>query len=55
VGRAAWVEASKRFLETFSKVVETIYDCALDQSRWQNTLPQIAKLCRGHATSLDIP
>jgi DNA-binding CsgD family transcriptional regulator/PAS domain-containing protein len=33
-------------LETFSKVVETIYDCALDSTRWQNTIRLIAELCR---------
>jgi DNA-binding CsgD family transcriptional regulator len=33
-------------LETFSKVVEAIYDCALDPYRWQNTIRLIADLCR---------
>jgi DNA-binding CsgD family transcriptional regulator/PAS domain-containing protein len=33
-------------LETFSKVVEAIYDCALDPTRWQNTISLIAQLCR---------
>jgi DNA-binding CsgD family transcriptional regulator/PAS domain-containing protein len=33
-------------LKTFSKVVEAIYDCALDSTRWQNTIRLIAELCR---------
>src|SRR5262249_52717966 len=33
-------------LETFSKVVEAIYDCALDPKHWQNTIRLIADLCR---------
>jgi DNA-binding CsgD family transcriptional regulator/PAS domain-containing protein len=32
-------------LQTFSKVVEAIYDCALDPNRWQDTVPMIARLC----------
>ena len=32
-------------LETFSKVVEAIYDCALDPTRWQDTIRLIAELC----------
>jgi DNA-binding CsgD family transcriptional regulator/PAS domain-containing protein len=33
-------------LETFSKIVEAIYDCALDPTRWQRTVRLIADLCR---------
>ena len=33
-------------VETFSKVVEAIYDCALDPTRWQDTIRLIADLCR---------
>jgi hypothetical protein len=32
-------------LETFSKVVEAVYDCALDPARWDSTVKQIADLC----------
>ena len=31
-------------LETFSKVVELIYDCALDPNRWIDTADMIAQL-----------
>ena len=31
-------------LETFSKVVESIYDCALDPNRWIDTAGMIAQL-----------
>jgi DNA-binding CsgD family transcriptional regulator/PAS domain-containing protein len=33
-------------LETFSKVVEAIYDCAFDPNRWQGGIGLIAELCR---------
>jgi hypothetical protein len=33
-------------LETFSKVVESIYDCAFDPNRWQGTVSMIAELSR---------
>jgi DNA-binding CsgD family transcriptional regulator/PAS domain-containing protein len=33
-------------LETFSKVVESIYDCALDVSGWPETIGMIVELCR---------
>ena len=32
-------------LETFSKVVEAVYDCALDPNRWHDTVRMIADLC----------
>ncbi len=35
-------------LETFSKVVEAIYDCALDPSHWYRTIDMIADLCGCH-------
>ena len=31
-------------LETFSKAVEAIYDCALDPTRWQDTISVVAEL-----------
>ena len=34
--------------ETFFKVVESVYDCALDPDRWQETVGMIAELCRSH-------
>ena len=33
-------------LETFSKVVEAVYDCALDPNLWHETVGLIAALCR---------
>jgi DNA-binding CsgD family transcriptional regulator/PAS domain-containing protein len=33
-------------LETFSKVVEAIYDCALDVTGWPKTISMIVELCR---------
>jgi DNA-binding CsgD family transcriptional regulator/PAS domain-containing protein len=41
-------------LETFSKVVEAVYDCALDPTRWQDTLVLIAELCRSQTCILTI-
>ena len=35
-------------LEAFSMVVEEIYDCALDPSRWEKALGAITELCRSH-------
>ena len=32
-------------LEAFSKVVEAVYDCALDPSHWHSTVRMIAELC----------
>src|SRR5262245_66086517 len=34
-----------RELESFSRVVEAIYDCALDQSQWLHAIKLIADLC----------
>ena len=34
--------------ETFCQVVESVYDCALDPSRWQQTIGMIGELCRSH-------
>jgi DNA-binding CsgD family transcriptional regulator/PAS domain-containing protein len=42
------VECSDIPLETFSKVVESVYDCALDTDVWQTTIGMIANLCRSH-------
>jgi len=33
-------------LETFSKVIESIYDCALDPNHWGETIGIIAELCQ---------
>jgi DNA-binding CsgD family transcriptional regulator/PAS domain-containing protein len=41
------VKSSEIPLETFSEVVETIYDCALDPSGWQRTLRRMIQLCQG--------
>jgi len=41
-------------LEAFSKVVEAIYDCTFDPSRWQETVGMIAELCRSHYAFLGI-
>jgi len=41
-------------LETFSKVVEAVYDCALDPTRWHNTLGMIVQLCQSECCALGI-
>ena len=41
-------------LETFSKVVEAIYDCALDPTRWQDTIRLIAELCRSQVCIIGV-
>jgi PAS domain-containing protein len=41
-------------LETFSKVVESIYDCALDPTRWQGTICQIAELLQSQTCILGV-
>ena len=41
-------------LETFSKVVEAIYDCALDPTRWQDTIRLIAELCRSQVCIISV-
>jgi len=41
-------------LETFSKVVEAIYDCALDPTRWQDTIRLIAELSRSERCVLGV-
>ena len=48
------VKSSEVPLETFSKVVEAVYDCALDPTRWQDTLVLIAELCRSQTCILTI-
>jgi hypothetical protein len=40
------VKSSEIPLETFSKVVEAIYDCAIDPTRWQETIRLTAELCQ---------
>ena len=39
-------------LETFSKVVEAIYDCALDPTRWQDTISVVAELLQSQRCAL---
>jgi DNA-binding CsgD family transcriptional regulator/PAS domain-containing protein len=41
-------------LDAFSKVVEEIYDCALDPSHWQETVGVITELCRSHCGFLGV-
>jgi DNA-binding CsgD family transcriptional regulator/PAS domain-containing protein len=48
---------NKRFdvpLETFSKVVEVIYDCALEPKRWQVTISMIAELLESQRCTLGV-
>ena len=33
-------------LETFSSVVEAVYDCALEPDRWHDTVRMISRLCK---------
>ena len=39
-------------LETFSKAVEAIYDCALDPTRWQDTISVVAELLQSQRCAL---
>jgi DNA-binding CsgD family transcriptional regulator len=41
-------------LEQFSKVVEAVYDSALDPQRWRTTLPLIAELTNSPCTGMGI-
>jgi DNA-binding CsgD family transcriptional regulator/PAS domain-containing protein len=41
-------------LETFSKVVEAVYDCALDPSRWRDTINMISDLLESQRCSLGV-
>ena len=41
-------------LETFSKVVEAVYDCALLPNRWQDTVHMMAELCRSQVCILGV-
>ena len=41
-------------LETFSKVVEAIYDCALDPNNWHGTIRLIADLCESQVCILGV-
>ncbi len=41
-------------LDAFSKVVEEIYDCALDPSRWEGTIGAIAELSRSQYCVLGV-
>ena len=45
---------SKIPLETFSKVVELIYDCALNPNRWIDTADMIAQLVGAEACQLGV-
>jgi DNA-binding NarL/FixJ family response regulator len=40
--------------KTFSKVVGAVYDCALDTSRWQDTLRLMAELCRSQTCIIGV-
>jgi DNA-binding CsgD family transcriptional regulator/PAS domain-containing protein len=48
------VKSSDVPVETFSKVVEAIYDCALDPNRWQDTIRLIAELCRSQVSIIAV-
>ena len=41
-------------LEAFSKVVEAVYDCALDPNRWHGTVRLIADLCQSQRCALGV-
>ncbi len=41
-------------LGTFSKVVESVYDCALDPTHWPETVGMIAELCRSQYCALGV-
>jgi DNA-binding CsgD family transcriptional regulator/PAS domain-containing protein len=41
-------------LETFSKVVEAVYDCALDPNRWHDTIRLIGDLCDSQVCFLGV-
>ena len=41
-------------LEAFSKVVEAVYDCALDPNRWHSTVRLIADLCQSQRCVLGV-
>ena len=41
-------------LETFSKVVEAVYDCALDPNRWHDTVRMIADLLASQRCTLGV-
>ncbi len=41
-------------LEAFSRVVETVYDCALDPNRWRDAIRLIADLCESQRCTLGV-
>jgi DNA-binding CsgD family transcriptional regulator/PAS domain-containing protein len=41
-------------LQTFSKVVEAVYDCALDPTRWDGTLRLISDLCESQVSQMSV-
>jgi DNA-binding CsgD family transcriptional regulator/PAS domain-containing protein len=41
-------------LETFSKVVEAVYDCALDPNRWPNALSLLSELLQSQRLGLGV-
>jgi DNA-binding CsgD family transcriptional regulator/PAS domain-containing protein len=41
-------------LEAFSKVVEAVYDCALDPERWHGALRQIGDLCESQVSQMSV-
>ena len=46
--------SSEVSLEAFSKVVEAVYDCALDPNRWHDTIRLIADLCESQICFLGV-
>src|SRR5262245_26254320 len=52
--RNRWGGRQEVPLETFSKVVEAVYDCALDHTRWQDTLRLTAELCHAQTCILTV-
>ncbi len=46
--------SSEVSLEAFSKVVEAVYDCALDPNHWHDTIRLIAALCESQVSILAV-
>ena len=44
----------KHDLEAFSRVVEAIYDCALDPDKWRGVLPEIAGLLNSQGSTFAV-
>ena len=52
-GRTA-TTSSEISLEAFSKVVEAVYDCALDPNRWHDAVRMIAELLASQRCTLGV-